>query len=186
MSAIRAGRAISDEDEARWEAACDRAHELADAIMLTPATSAVGLAIKTYLDVHDDDAKLRDDAAALSDENLGEWARALIKDAVYFVPELAPLATDAIKVVPPRTAVAPEVIEPDGVPSDHHFAEAASIATGIRALTNGRDPAAGGLTSCEADTALIAAERRIAAIVGRTEERDQKEVESYRRILVTA
>jgi hypothetical protein len=98
MAAIRAAKDVDDnahQDE--WNAAYDRADALEVAIFSTPADGPVGLALKTYLLVRDEDTRLREDPAALSGEDLGETARALVKDAVHFVPQLAPLAANFLE-----------------------------------------------------------------------------------------
>jgi hypothetical protein len=61
----------------------------------TPAAGVVGLAIKAYLQVHDWDQGRREDGAAVTRDS-EDW-QGLLKDAVRFVPELAPLAANALK-----------------------------------------------------------------------------------------
>jgi hypothetical protein len=61
----------------------------------TPAAGVVGLAIKAYLQVHDWDQGRREDGAAVTRDS--QYWRGLLKDAVRFVPEVAPLVANALK-----------------------------------------------------------------------------------------
>jgi hypothetical protein len=152
MTAIRAASAVVETDERAWEAACDRADKIEAEIFQTPAISPAGLAIKTYLVVRDDDTKWRADPTALSGQDLGDRARALLRDAAHLVPELVPLVTTAaIKVAPPAKAAAaagridaaaPEITEADGVPADRlrivcgECTKLLGTIRAVRALTN--------------------------------------------------
>jgi hypothetical protein len=82
-------------DEEATKKAWARINELHRAIIDTPAAGVVGLAIKAYLHIHDWDDGWREDGAALSRDS--RQLRGLIKDVVRFVPELAPLAANALK-----------------------------------------------------------------------------------------
>jgi hypothetical protein len=71
-----------------------RINELHRATIDTPAAGVVGLAIKTYLHIHDWDDGWREDGAALTRDS--RQLRGLLEDAVRFVPELTPLAANAL------------------------------------------------------------------------------------------
>jgi hypothetical protein len=123
MDAQRAGQSLSADEPEESHAAVER-HlvELLRAITDLPAEGAKGLAIKNYLAAHmggimcgggDDAAAIPSDVWKDADFEKHEDARlerAILKDAVRFVPELAPLAAAALD--PPATDVAagPDVI----------------------------------------------------------------------------
>jgi hypothetical protein len=62
-----------------------------------PQSGAPGLAIKSYLSLHIESGRVADDAAALGDAAINyEVHASILKDAVRFVPELAPLAAHTL------------------------------------------------------------------------------------------
>jgi hypothetical protein len=72
-------------------------NELHRAIVDTPAAGIVGIAIKAYLQIHDQEESWREDLAALARDSQRWQKLGLLKDVVRFVPELAPLAANALK-----------------------------------------------------------------------------------------
>jgi hypothetical protein len=79
------------------EAASDAAATIRRAISETPAAGPIGLAIKAYLFIHDSDGWAKDDFAAFSDRgDTTDLGKAILKDAIRFAPELAPLAAPAL------------------------------------------------------------------------------------------
>lgn len=61
--------------------------------METPSSGAAGLAIKSYLALRAESGRAAKDPAALGDATLNYPVHgSILKDAVRFVPELAPLA----------------------------------------------------------------------------------------------
>jgi hypothetical protein len=121
---ITAHRQLAAEpDDQQSDKLNDRIYELVAAITATPAAGAAGLAVKVYLSIHMQDTGLpidcgefSKDAAALSGDALGDverhddarLERAMLEDAVRFVPELAPLAANVINGVPPPPPPAPD------------------------------------------------------------------------------
>jgi hypothetical protein len=99
---------FDDSDEAK--AVDNRILALTRAITDTPAQGAKGVAIKIYLATHMNGLMRCIDAAALSADvwqdtdfeghEDARLERAILKDAVRFVPELAPLSANAIKGAP--------------------------------------------------------------------------------------
>jgi hypothetical protein len=94
VAAKRHMSAVPDEE---YEAASAVLGDLEDTINETPSRGAAGLAIKSYLSLHIEcgfcDPK---DAAALDEKAINyEVHASILKDAVSFVPELAPLAVAA-------------------------------------------------------------------------------------------
>jgi hypothetical protein len=77
------------------EQAWAHVNELHRAVVDAPAAGVVGVMIKAYLLIHDCDDGWREDSAALSRDSQ-DW-QGLLKDAVRFVPELAPLAANVLK-----------------------------------------------------------------------------------------
>jgi hypothetical protein len=90
-----------------------RVNGLHRAIDDTPAAGVVGIAIKAYLQIHDWDDGGREDSAALSRDSQ-HW-QGLLKDAVRFVPELAPLAANVLKEPDADDAEAASAVEPDDI-----------------------------------------------------------------------
>jgi hypothetical protein len=91
--------AVHSVDPEEYKAAEAAALEMADAIAAIPATGVIGLSIKAYLLVHNQDGHFC--AAALRDE--GDWStvdKSVVRDIVRFVPELAPLVASVIENEP--------------------------------------------------------------------------------------
>jgi hypothetical protein len=105
----RVAQAISDLNpqdntlqKAEYDAACDRFSELEGRIADIPSRGPIGLAVKCYLSLHGDHPGGYDSAP----EMLGEFdaeqfpdtaiGLSILKDAVRFCPELAPLAAPAL------------------------------------------------------------------------------------------
>jgi hypothetical protein len=102
IGAQRAWSAVNDEEEAEQKAAWQAAVAIRDKIALMPAAGPIGISIKVFLHLHLNDDWHRDDAAALSGQGSslyvdGGLEKAILRDAVRFVPELAPLAANMLK-----------------------------------------------------------------------------------------
>jgi hypothetical protein len=98
VTARRTADALHGEngESAEYKAAAEAAEKIESALIAIPSNGAAGLAIKSYLALHADGADY-DDAAALGDHALNwEVDAAILRDAIRFVPELAPLAAAAL------------------------------------------------------------------------------------------
>jgi hypothetical protein len=73
------------------------------------SSGAAGLAIKSYLALHVEGGNDPKDAAALGDAAINYYA-SILKDAISFVPELAPLARHAIEVAEQNAEAEPTII----------------------------------------------------------------------------
>ena len=94
VDAERASAAIAEPDEpenqAAFEAACDHADELAQAVARVPAESLIGVVIKAYVAAHDRTGGRPGDAAGFT-PNASTLEGSFLRDAGRLVPELAPL-----------------------------------------------------------------------------------------------
>jgi hypothetical protein len=109
VAAMRAADALpggpdGSPEQAEYDAACRRCWNLEEAITAMPAAGAAGFAIKIYIAVHIVDVSARDDNAALSADALDadrccdvRVSAALLRDAIRFAPELAPLTAAVIE-----------------------------------------------------------------------------------------
>jgi hypothetical protein len=109
VAAMRAADALpggpdGSPEQAEYDAACRRCWNLEKAITAIPAAGAAGLAIKIYIGVHVVDTSTRDDDAALSADALdvdqscdARVSASILRDAVRFAPELAPLTAAVIE-----------------------------------------------------------------------------------------
>jgi hypothetical protein len=88
--------AVPDDE---FEAAAEVADKFEDAIIATPSSGATGLAIKAYLLLQLEN-KQDEDGAALGDKLNYSGEASILRDAVRFVPELAPLVRAAIASQP--------------------------------------------------------------------------------------
>jgi hypothetical protein len=106
VAARRHMSAVPDEE---FEAACAVLRRIEDTINETPSSGAAGLAIKSYLALHAEGGNDPKDAAALGDAAINYYA-SILKDAISFVPELAPLARHAIEVAEQNAEAEPTII----------------------------------------------------------------------------
>lgn len=99
------GRCASCDDEGHrhW----DRAQDIEREINGIPATSATGLAVKMYLHLHADELWYHAGGAALAGCDAHDLSYSdvrsklsILKDIIWFAPELQPLASDYINAVP--------------------------------------------------------------------------------------
>lgn len=88
----------SDDDDPEWVATLARIDDLEAAIADTPAAGPAVLAIKVYLHCYVEHATLSDNPGGLGEDgHISQTEISAIKDAVRFVPELAPLCAAALE-----------------------------------------------------------------------------------------
>jgi hypothetical protein len=98
VAAQRAADVLCGEDgkSAEYKASAEAVEKIESALIEIPSNGAAGLAIKSYLALRAEGGDF-DDGAALGHFALNwEVDAAILKDAVRFVPELAPLAAKAL------------------------------------------------------------------------------------------
>src|SRR4051812_32416144 len=86
------------DEEARWDAACDRQCEIEDRIFECRG-GPIGLAVKTFIGIYRDVANWTPSASQLrfeEDQNQAEWMASMLRDAAALVPEIGECAAAVV------------------------------------------------------------------------------------------